>query len=82
MSFAQYRVSRQIAKDRRRLYARIASMPHSTVRDELIAVAQRYEAPETSSLRPPLAQLYMRWWKGIIGSVRGPVSGPVRDHRG
>jgi len=46
MSFAQYRVARQIAKDRRRLYARIASMPHSTVRDELIAVAQRYEGTE------------------------------------
>jgi hypothetical protein len=46
MSFAQYRAARQIAKDRRRLYARIASMPHSTVRDELIAVAQRYDGTE------------------------------------
>ncbi|ANI42770.1 hypothetical protein [Mycolicibacterium vaccae] len=43
MSFAQYRASRQIARDRRRLYARIATMPHSAVRDELVAVAQRYE---------------------------------------
>lgn len=43
MSFAQYRAARQVARDRRRLYARIAEMPHSTVRDELVAVAQRYE---------------------------------------
>ncbi|WP_183466425.1 hypothetical protein [Mycolicibacterium iranicum] len=41
--FAQYRAARQVNRDRRRLYARIASMPHSTVRDELVAVAQRYE---------------------------------------
>jgi hypothetical protein len=43
MSFAKNRAARQIARDRRRLYARIATMPHSTVREELIAVAQRYE---------------------------------------
>lgn len=43
MSLAQYRAARQIARDRRRLYARIASMPHSAVRDELVAVVQRYE---------------------------------------
>jgi hypothetical protein len=44
--FAQYRATRQINRDRRRLYARIAAMPHSTIRDELVAVAQRYEDPE------------------------------------
>ena len=43
MSFAQNRAARQIARDRRRLYARIAAMPNSTIRDELVAVAQRYE---------------------------------------
>lgn len=46
MSFAKNRAARQIARDRRRLYARIATMPHSTVREELIAVAQRYEVGE------------------------------------
>ena len=46
MSFAKSRVARQIARDRRRLYARIATMPHSTVREELVAVAQRYEDGE------------------------------------
>jgi hypothetical protein len=44
MSFAQYRAARQVARDRRRLYSRIAAMPHSSVRDEWIAVVQRYEA--------------------------------------
>jgi len=28
---------------RRRLYARISALPQSTVREELIAIAQRYE---------------------------------------
>jgi hypothetical protein len=46
MSFAKNRAVRQIERDRRRLYARIATMPHSTVREELIAVAQRYENGE------------------------------------
>ncbi|SRX79019.1 hypothetical protein [Mycolicibacterium parafortuitum] len=44
--FAQYRAARQISRDRRRLYARIAKMPNSTIRDELVAVAQRYESAE------------------------------------
>ncbi|MGE0218770.1 hypothetical protein [Mycolicibacterium sp.] len=43
MSFAQYRKNLKLARDRRRLYARIRSLPNSTVRDELIAVAARYE---------------------------------------
>ncbi len=41
--FAQYRAARQISRDRRRLYARIATLPHSTIREEHVAVAQRYE---------------------------------------
>ena len=43
MSFAQFRADVKRAASRRRLYARINAMPDSTVRDELIAVAQRYE---------------------------------------
>ncbi|MGU3503309.1 hypothetical protein [Mycobacterium sp. C31M] len=36
------------ANSRRRLYARINAMPDSTVREELIAVAQRYEFGESA----------------------------------
>ena len=43
MSFAQFRADVKRANNRRRLYARINAMPHSTVREELIAVAQRHE---------------------------------------
>ncbi len=43
MSFAQFRDKQKRALGRRRLYARINSMPASTVREELIAIAQRYE---------------------------------------
>ena len=43
MSLAQFRDNMKRANNRRRLYARINAMPDSTVRDELIAVAQRYE---------------------------------------
>lgn len=43
MSFAQFRADLKRAGNRRRLYARINALPDSTVRDELIAVAQRYE---------------------------------------
>jgi hypothetical protein len=43
MSLAQFRVNMQRANNRRRLYARINALPDSTVREELIAVAQRYE---------------------------------------
>lgn len=43
MSLAQFRVKLQRANSRRRLYARINALPDSTVREELIAVAQRYE---------------------------------------
>ncbi len=43
MSFAQFRADVKRANSRRRLYARINAMPDSTVREELIAVAQRHE---------------------------------------
>lgn len=43
MSFVQFRDNMKRANNRRRLYARINAMPDSTVREELIAVAQRYE---------------------------------------
>lgn len=44
MSFAQFRedLSRNIS--RRRIYARINALPDSTVREELIAIAQRHDA--------------------------------------
>ncbi|MGE2833184.1 hypothetical protein [Mycobacterium sp. SMC-4] len=43
MSFAQFRRDRKRASNRRRLYRRINALPDSTVRDELIVMAQRYE---------------------------------------
>lgn len=43
MSFAQFRANQKRASMRRRLYARISELPDSSVRDELIAVVQRYE---------------------------------------
>jgi len=44
MSVAQFRANLRIARDRRRLYARIRSLPDSSIRDELLAVAERYES--------------------------------------
>jgi hypothetical protein len=43
MSFAQFRENKKREMARRRLYARICALPDSTVREELIAIAQRYE---------------------------------------
>jgi hypothetical protein len=43
MSFAQFRAEAKRARNRRRLYARINAMPSSTVREELLAIAQRHE---------------------------------------
>ncbi|MET0454074.1 MAG: hypothetical protein ABW137_19760 [Mycobacterium sp.] len=43
MSFAQFRDDLTRAMSRRRLYARINALPDSTVREELLAIAQRYE---------------------------------------
>ncbi len=48
MSFAQFRDNMKRANSRRRLYARINAMPDSTVREELIAVAQRYEFQDSA----------------------------------
>ncbi len=43
MSFKEFRASKKRAKDRRRLYTRINGLPNSTVREELLAIAQRHE---------------------------------------
>jgi hypothetical protein len=43
MSFAQFRADVKHARSRRRLYARINALPNSTVREELLAIAQRHE---------------------------------------
>jgi hypothetical protein len=43
MSFAQFRADVKRARSRRRLYARINALPNSTVREELLAIAQRHE---------------------------------------
>ncbi|BBX51153.1 MULTISPECIES: hypothetical protein [Mycobacteriaceae] len=43
MSFGQFRADVKRAVNRRRLYARIYALPESTVRDELLAIAQRHE---------------------------------------
>ncbi len=43
-SIAQFRKDMKRAMTRRRLYARISAMPPSTVREELVAIAQRYES--------------------------------------
>jgi hypothetical protein len=46
MSIAQFRADLTRTINRRRLYARINALPQSTVREELIAIAQRYEAAQ------------------------------------
>ncbi|HKV21132.1 MAG TPA: hypothetical protein VJR50_19010 [Mycobacterium sp.] len=43
MSFAEFRADMKRARIRRRLYARINAMPDSTIREELLAIAQRHE---------------------------------------
>lgn len=43
MSFKEFRADRKRAANRRRLYARINALPQSTVRDELVVIAQRHE---------------------------------------
>ncbi|MCX2934518.1 hypothetical protein ORI20_30070 [Mycobacterium sp. CVI_P3] len=43
MSIAQFRSDVKRAVRRRRLYARINALPQSTVREELVAIAQRYD---------------------------------------
>jgi hypothetical protein len=44
MSLAQFRADLTRSINRRRLYARISALPDSTVREELIAIAQRHDA--------------------------------------
>ena len=44
MSIAQFRTDLTRKINRRRLYARINAMPRSTVREELLAIAQRHDA--------------------------------------
>ncbi len=43
MTFAQFRDDMTRAMNRRRLYARIHALPESTVREELLAIAQRHD---------------------------------------
>ncbi len=43
MSIAHFRNDMKRAVNRRRLYARINALPNSTVREELLAIAQRHE---------------------------------------
>jgi hypothetical protein len=45
-SLSQYRASYKRNRQVRRLYARINELPHSTVREELLAIAQRHEFGE------------------------------------
>jgi hypothetical protein len=42
-SLERFRSDMKRAISRRRLHARINAMPPSTVRDELVAIARRYE---------------------------------------
>ncbi len=43
MSLARFRNDMKRTMNRRRLHARINALPPSTVREELVAIAQRYE---------------------------------------
>jgi hypothetical protein len=43
MSITQYRANAKRAREVRRLYARINNLPDSTVREELLAIAQRHD---------------------------------------
>jgi pimeloyl-CoA synthetase len=43
MSLAQFRADLTRTMNRRRLYARIYALPDSTVREELLAIAQRHD---------------------------------------
>lgn len=43
MPFAQLRNDLRRSMNRRRLYARIYALPDSTVREELLAIAQRHD---------------------------------------
>lgn len=43
MSIKKFYATRKHAANRRRMYARIGALPDSTVREELLAIAQRHE---------------------------------------
>jgi hypothetical protein len=47
MSITEFRTNAKRARERRNLYARINRLPSSTVREELIAIAQRHEFGES-----------------------------------
>jgi hypothetical protein len=44
MSITQFRADLTRTISRRRLYARINALPNSTIREELLAIAQRHDA--------------------------------------
>ncbi|MET4432656.1 MULTISPECIES: hypothetical protein [unclassified Mycolicibacterium] len=46
MSIAKFRSDLKRTMSRRRLYARINALPQSTVREELLAIAQRQDAAQ------------------------------------
>jgi hypothetical protein len=46
MRFTQFRADMTRAMNRRRLYAKINALPDSTVREELLAIAQRHDSAE------------------------------------
>jgi hypothetical protein len=46
MSITKFRADLTRSMNRRRLYARIHALPQSTVREELLAIAQRQDAAQ------------------------------------
>jgi hypothetical protein len=46
MPFSKFRADMTRAMNRRRLYAKINALPDSTVREELLAIAQRHDSAE------------------------------------
>ena len=46
MSIARFRADLTRTINRRRLYARINALPDSTIREELLAIAQRHDADQ------------------------------------
>ena len=46
MSITQFRADLMRSINRRRLYARINALPDSTIREELLAIAQRHDADQ------------------------------------
>jgi hypothetical protein len=46
MSITRFRADLTRTINRRRLYARINALPNSTIREELLAIAQRHDADQ------------------------------------